>query len=423
MRSRLFTVISLGLALAIFSPPDPTAHGDDWPQWRGPHRDGISAETGMLTSWGESGPKLVWTAELPGGGYSTPSVADGKLFVLVDKENEEFAVAVDVKTGEIAWKSRLGKVGINMGPQYPGTRSTPTVDGGAVYCLGSDGDLVCLAAADGQERWRKQLRDDYSGQHGQWAYSESPLVDGKVLVCTPGGAKSTVVALDKTSGETIWESASTGKDQAGYASPMIVESGKTRQYVLFLQSALVGVDSKSGDYLWRYENTIDRNANIFTPIIRDDLVFSASGRRGGGLVKLTTSGEEVSAEEVYFTPKILAGIGGAVLIGDHLYGATGQTLACAEFATGNITWQDRSVCGGGGFNSGASVCSADGLLFVRGFSGAVALVKATPEGYQELGRFDQPNRSKAVAWQHPILANGKLYLRDQTVLLCYQVAE
>jgi outer membrane protein assembly factor BamB len=292
------------------------------------------------------------------------------------------------------------------------------VDGELTYALGSDGDLACVETASGKERWRKSLRADFGGKPGAWAYAESPLIDGDVLVCTPGGAEATLVALNKKTGAVIWKSAVPGGDEAGYASVVIVEAGGVKQYVQFLQNGLVGVDAKTGKFLWRYGKTAEGSpANIPTPVAHDGLVYSGSGRAGGGLVRLKADRGAVTAEEVYFEKNLPTAIGGAVLLGGNLYGTNGKGLMCVEFATGKVRWQDRCVGAG-------SVCCADGRLYVHGENGEAALVEATPEAYREKGRFTppgQPERGQSRAWAYPVVANGRLYLRDLGVLWCYDV--
>ena len=382
--------------------------------WAG--RTGVSKETGLLQDWPKEGPPLRWKATDLGTGYSSPAVAAGRVYLQTTRSGEEFTLALDEKTGKQAWSVAIGKVGRNFGPQYPGTRSTPTVDGDLLYCLASDGELVCLDTAGGKVKWQKDFKKDFEGKPGNWAYSESVLIDGDVLVCTPGGSTATLAALNKTTGEVLWKSAVPGGDNADYASIMIVQAGKVKQYVQFLRKGVVGVDAKTGKFLWRYDHTIDPGANILTPVVLGDRVFTAGSRSGGGLVELKVDGDGVKATEVYFGRGLAASIGGAVLVDGYLYGTSGQTLFCADFLTGQVKWTDRSV-------GAASLCCADGRLYVRGHSsGEVALVGVSAEGYREKGRFKQPERSSISAWPHPVVANGGLYLRDQGILLCYDVS-
>jgi outer membrane protein assembly factor BamB len=275
-----------------------------------------------------------------------------------------------------------------------------------------------MKTADGTEVWRKSLRKDLEGKPGPWAYAESPLIDGDVLVCTPGGKNATLAALNKKTGETIWKSAVPEGDEAGYASAIAVEAGGVKQYVQLLQKGLVGVDAKSGKFLWRFDKMVGGSpANIPTPVAHDGYIYSSTGFGGGGLAKLKVDKDQVSAEQVYAEKTLPNCIGGTVRVGEFLYGATAKELLCVEFATGSIRWHEKGVGPG-------SICFADGCLYVHGENGEVLLVEATPDGYREKGRFtppDQPKRGITRAWAYPVVANGRLYIRDLGVLWCYDV--
>jgi outer membrane protein assembly factor BamB len=394
--------------------------GSDWPQWRGPHRDGISQETGLLNEWPQEGPKLRWQLKDIGSGFSTPAVVGARLYLLSNKGlEEEFVLALSDKDGSKVWSRTIGKVGEpNQNPSYPAARSTPTVDGEVLYALGSDGDLAALKTSDGGVMWKKNLRSDFGGAPGRWAYSESPLIDGDVLVCTPGGKEATLVALNKKTGETIWKCATPAGDQAAYSSVIIVNSDGIKQYVQFVQNGLIGIDAKNGKLLWRYEKTAKGSpANIPTPVANDSMIYSGASMTGGGLVKLKHSGDSFEAEQVYYSRKLPTAIGGAIKIGKYLYGASGQVLLCVDFASGEVKWEDRSI-------APASLCYADGRFYLHAENGSVALVEPSPEGYREHGRFnppDQPDRGSAKAWAYPVVANGRLYIRDASCLWAYDV--
>jgi len=422
MKTRLLVVVVvLAFVLAVAAVWPRLATAADWPQWRGPERNGISAETGLLSTWPTDGPSLVWHAKDIGDGYSTPSVVAGHLYLISNEGMEdEYVQALSTKDARRIWRTRIGNVGPNGGPQYPGARSTPTVDGSSLYALGSDGDLTCLDTKTGKIRWTKNLPADFGGKPGRWAYAESPLVDGDLVVCTPGGSEATLLALDKKTGDVVWKGVVPEGDAAAYASTIVVNAGDVKQYVQFLGKGLVGIEAKTGNFLWRYDRTAKGSAaNIPTPVAHDALVYSAAGRTGGGLVKLSVEGGEVAAAEVYFDAKLPKSIGGSVRVDDYMYGTNRGGLMCVEFATGEIKWQDRSVGAG-------SVCVADGRLYVHGEKGDVALVEVTPEGYREKGKFtlpDQPDRGRAQAWAYPVVSGGKLYIRDLGSLWCYDVAD
>jgi outer membrane protein assembly factor BamB len=336
----------------------------------------------------------------------------------------EFVQALSTQDGKPIWTTRVGNVGNpKQNPNYPKARSTPTVDGAFIYALGSDGDLACLEAKSGKIRWQKNIRNEFGGQPGEWAYAESPLVDGNVVVVTPGGAQATIVALNKKTGAVIWKSAVPGGDPAGYASAIVVQAGGRRQYVQLLEKGIVGVDAKTGQFLWRYKEVAKGPAQYFTPVARGEYVYGGALGVGGGLVHLKSDNGGVAAEQVYFTRGLPNGIGGAVLVGEHIYGTeVGQALVAAEFTTGKVKWQAKNF---GWF----SVASADGLLYLHGINGEVALVEATPEAFREKGRFTPPAPPKHSqngpfpegSFAYPVVANGRLYIRDLGTLWAYDI--
>jgi outer membrane protein assembly factor BamB len=333
----------------------------------------------------------------------------------------EFVAAVSAKDGKRIWTARLGNVGQpNQNPKFPAARSTPTVEGEVLYALGSDGDLASVETATGKVRWRKHLRNEFGGKPGVWAYAESPLVDGHTLVCTPGGSDATVLALNKNTGEVLWKCALPEGDEAAYASAIVVETGGIRQYVQLLQKGLVGVDAKSGKFLWRFAKPVSRyNANIPTPVASGDIVYVGSAGTGGGAVKLQAKDGGVVAEPIYFEAKLPTAIGGAVKVGDFFYGTTAQAMLCVDFKTGAVKWEERAL-------GAASICFADGRLYLHGENGEVALVEPTAEGYRERGRFTPPeppahSNPMEKAWAYPVVANGRLYIRDHGCLWCYAV--
>lgn len=395
----------------------PAAALADWPAWRGPDRTGVSTETGLLKAWPEDGPKLLWAASGVGGGYATPTVAGGRVYLLGSKAGDEYVHALDAKEGKPVYAVKLGKVGENKGPQYPGPRSSPTVAAGKLYTLGSDGDLVCLQSADGKLVWRHHLVTDFEGNRPPWAYCESPLLDGDVLVCTPGGPSAAMLGLDAATGKVRWKTPLDIGNVAGYASPVAARVGDRKVYVQFMGAAVVCVDGTTGELLWKYRKNVG-GVNAATPIVHDGCVFTtAAGDAGAGgdaLLKLVPGEKGVSVKQVYLSGNMKNFHGGVVRLGEYLYGTGSGGLVCLHFKTGDVKWRHRSIGSG-------SLMAADGHLYLRNTSGTVALVEATPDGYREHGRFAQPQRSRFATFAHPVVADGKLYLRDEDVLLCYDV--
>ncbi len=395
----------------------------DYPQWRGPQRDGTSPETGLLKQWPKDGPRLLWKVTGLGMGYGAPAVSGSRLFVIANEGmDNEFLRALSTEDGKVLWSMRIGSVGSpDQQPAYPSARSTPTVDGNLVYAMGSDGDLVCADTATGKLRWRKSARNDFGGRSHKWAYAESPLIDGAKILMTPGGADATLVALDKKSGEPIWKSQVPGGPAPGYASIISVNAAGRKQYVQFMENGVIGVDAATGQFLWRYNETSKGPANIPTPIGHGNYVYSTARSMGaGGLVELKPDSGGVKAEQVYFERGLPSAIGGAGLVDGILYGASSGNLVAADFATGKVRWSNEST-------GDASVAYAEGHLYVYGEDGDLSLVEATPEAYREKGRFTPPAHpahtrgAREKSWAYPVLANGRLYVRDLDTVWAYDV--
>ena len=294
-----------------------------------------------------------------------------------------------------------------------GPRGTPTVDGSRVYVEGGNGDVTCLAADSGSTIWHVSLTNDLGGGRPGWGYSESPLIEGDLVIVTPGGQKGTVAALNKLTGEVVWRSGDV-TEAAHYSSPVAADIGGVRQIVQFARESAFGVDVRSGEFLWKYPSAANGTANAFTPIVFDDHVFVSSAYgTGTGVAKILTSGGKQTVEEAYFLKKLQSHHGGAVRIGDYVYSNGGGTLLCVNFRTGEIAWEARSVGKG-------SLIAADGMLYVFSENHQVALAEANPEEYIERGRFRVEGHGRP-SWAHPVVAGGRLYLRDQGSLTAYNL--
>jgi outer membrane protein assembly factor BamB len=391
----------------------------DFAQWRGPRRDGHSPESGLLQEWPKDGPRLLWQVKEAGAGYSTPSVVGERIYLLGNEGEVESVIAFSTKDGSRVWTTKLGKVGHpEQNPSYPGARSTPTVDGQVLFALGSDGDLVCLDTAKGTEVWRKHLRQDFGGKYGEWAYSESPLIDGDKLICTPGGTNATLAALNKRTGEVIWKCSVPGGSDASYSSVVSGEFSGVKQYIQFLATGLVGVDTQSGKLLWHFEKTAKGSpAVIMTPLVSEGLIYSGAFRASSALIKPVLKEGVFTLEEIYAGNKLPIGLGGVVKVGDYFYGSSSQSAMCVEFKTGTVKWEERAI-------GPCSWLAADQRLYLHAESGDIALIEPAPEAYREKGRFSPPNppaRGQAKAWAYPVVANGRLYIREQNSLWCYDV--
>lgn len=381
----------------------------DWPQWRGPNRDGRSAETGLLTSWPPEGPRLVWKASGAGTGYSSMSTSEGRLYTVGARGGREYVHAFDVATGRKLWEVDNGVEFTN--DRGNGPRSTPTIDGSRLYVLGASGDLTCLDKVSGTRIWSVNVLRTFGGRNPTWGLSESPLVAGNRVLVNAGGPNASIVALDKTSGRVLWR---TQSDGAGYSSAVLQRVGDVEQAVFFTASRAIGVDVRDGRLLWEYPRVANRVANIATPVVYRNFVFLSSDYgTGAALLRLEPNGNRVTANEVYFTRAMRNHHSSSVLVDGTLYGFSSAILTALRFEDGTELWKHRSVGKG-------SLVHADGHLYLFSENGVVGLAEATPEGYREKGRFEIP-RGALPTWAHPIISNGRLYLRDQDTIYAYDV--
>jgi len=402
--TRLISVATIVLTLYIAAAAQVAA--GDWPQWRGPNRDGISKESGLLKQWAPEGPPLVWKASGAGGGYSSFAVAGGRLYTMGLRGAREYVIAFDVTTGKEVWATAHGSAFRN--DRGDGPRGTPTVDGATLYALGGNGDLSAMDARTGRIIWTMNVLQKFGGENITWGISESPLVIGEKILVNPGGPGASIVALNKKDGSLIWKSQS---DRSGYSSAIPVKIGDTTQVVFFTHQRAIGLDLKDGKLLWEYDRAANDVANVATPVARGNRIFISSDYgTGAGLVEIKADGK---AQEVYFTKDMRNHHSSSILIGDHLYGFSSGILTAMRFDTGEVAWKDRSVGKG-------SLVYADGNLYALSENGVVGLIEATPEGYREKGRF-RITQNSLPTWTHPVVAGGRLYLRDQDTIYAYDV--
>jgi outer membrane protein assembly factor BamB len=383
----------------------------DWPQWRGGDRTGVSKETGLLKQWPPAGPAVVWSASNLGGGYGSVAVAGERVFVQGMRDRQSIVSSLNRADGKLVWSKPLGPAGNN--DRGPGPRGTPTVDGDRMYVLTEMGDLASLKTADGSVIWQRNILKDFRGSNPHWLISESPLVDGNHVIVTPGGPNAGLAALDKMTGKTIWTSKELS-DEAGYSSPVVADIQGVRTIMTLTGGAGVGVRASDGKLMWRHTAVANQTANIATPVYFNNSVFYTSDYgTGGALLGLRASGGEIRAQEIYFTRDMQNHHGGVVLVNGHLYGYNNSILTCLEWASGKLMWRDRSVGKG-------AVAAADGHLYVLSENNVVGLVEATPTAYREKGRFTIKDQG-LPSWAHPVVAGGRLYIRNQGTLASYDI--
>jgi len=385
----------------------------DWPRWQGPDGTRKSRETGLLKEWPASGPPLIWTATGLGGGYGSMAVSGNRIYLQGSRGADSLVIALNRADGKEVWAKVLGPIETKMrSNRGAGPRGTPTVDGDRVYAITENGDLACLKT-DGTIVWQRNILKDFGGAQIQWLISESPFIDGPHLVVCPGGPGAGMVKLNKMTGATVWTSKDLS-DTAAYSSITVADVQGVRTYFTFTASAGVGVRASDGKLMFRYEKAANRTANVANAIYSNNQVFFSSAYgTGAGLLDLKVENGEVAAKEVYFTLDMKNHHGGVVLVDGYVYGFNDAILTCLEFATGKVMWRDRSVGKG-------SVMFADGHLYVQSENNIVGLVEATPEGYREKGRFTIPEKS-LPSWAHPVVSDGRLYVRNQDILLVYDI--
>lgn len=409
MRSpRVASVLSASLLLLCSCVVGLAQTGGEWPQWRGSNRDGISKETGLLKQWPDGGPPLAWKAAGAGRGYSSLAISKGRIYTLGLRGDKEHVIALDAATGKEVWATPHG--GAFRNDRGDGPRGTPTVDGDRVYSLGGDGDLSAVDAKTGKLIWQMNVLKKFGGTNITWGISESPLVLGDKVLVNAGGRDASIVALNKADGSVVWQSKGIS-DRSGYSSGMPVQVGGTTQVIFFTHNRVVALDAKDGKLLWDYPKAANDVANAATPVVRGNRIWVSSDYgQGGGLVEIKADGK---AQEVYFTKEMRNHHSSSVLIGDHLYGFSGGILTAMKFDTGEVAWKDRSVGKG-------SLVFADGMLYLLSENGVVGLAEATPTGYVERGRF-RLQQDALPTWAHPVVAGGRLYLRDQDTIYAYDV--
>ena len=399
---RIFFLLSLILGLTALRT---TLIAADWPQWRGPNRDGISSETGLLTAWPSGGPKVLWRISGLGVGYSSFSIVNGRMYTQGQRGNQEFVLALDVKTGNKLWETITSRDFEN--DRGSGPRGTPTFDNGKLYAMTGEGTVVCLDAATGKIVWQIDSVKKFGASIPHWGYSESPLIDGDRVIVMPGGRGASLVSLDKRTGEVQWK---TGDDFAGYSSAILADVNGTKQVIALSGRSAFGVQESTGELLWHYNKVSNNVANIATPIYQDGTVFLSSAYDTGcALLKLNPKG----MQEVYFNRDMMNHYSSSVLVDGTLYGYSNNLLVAMDFKTGKQLWKNRSVGKG-------SVTYAEKHLYALGEDGMVGLIEASPAAYKEVSRFEY-QKGSLPSWSPLVISDGRMYLRDQDNLTSYDI--
>lgn len=416
-----FVFVWFPLDIAADDDEAPTFTPGHWPQWRGPARDNKSTDTGLLKTWREGGPPLLWKTIGLGEGIASVSVAGGRIYTVGYHDGHEFLTALDEETGRRVWIRRIG-------PSVPESRlmrwlsqRTPTVDQDRLYVMTAYGELICVRTRDGETLWQKSYREDFGCKRPMWGFCDYPMVDGDQLICTPAGPLTSIVGLDKNTGEILWQSGRLTEEETSYSAIVSMEVGEKHQFVNYLADGLVSVSADRGTLLWRFDALASR-VNSFTPIVRDNLVFHALGFRAskGALLKISDKLED--GYEIRYVEEIPTDVfqDSTVLVQDHLYLFKRSGMPqCYSFQTGKVAWPAQRTEGEGL----ATLTYADGHLYTRYSNGMVILVEASPDGYVETGRFEIPDHESSLGATNPVVTGKRLYLRDDNVLLCYDVRE
>jgi outer membrane protein assembly factor BamB len=386
----------------------------DWPQFHGPNRDNISRETGLLKEWPAQDPNLVWTAKGIGEGFSTVAIVDGLIYTTGNIGDYTVITALTTD-GQHKWTTRNG-------PAYrrdkPGTRSKPTIDSDKLYHENADGDVTCLDAKTGKEIWSLNIIKKFDGRNIRWALSESLLIDGDKLICTPGGKSTGIVALHKDTSRTIWICKETD-DMPGYASPIVFEYEGLRQIVTLMAQSVVGVNAEAGQLLWKVEHTTPFDENINTPIYHDGSVFICSRTTGSRRLRLDVNGNRVSVEQIWESKLLDSQHGGLLLLDGYLYGACRSAgngpWVCLDAGTGARMYAEKGIGTG-------SLTYADGLLYALNHKRTVALVRPNPRNFEIISQFNIPVGGSGPTWAHPVVCNGRLYIRHGDFLYCYNIS-
>ena len=402
MKNKL-TLITLVIIMAanIVQAQEPTV-------WRGGN-DGVYNDTGLLKEWPVNGPEVLWTYEELGDGHSSPVIANNQIYISTMIDGEGYIYVLD-KSGKLKWKVNYGK---EFTESYPGARSSVVVAGDLMYMYSGHGELVCMDANNGDEKWRKGAFTDFDGANITWGVTETVVIDGDKVYFTPGGKRNNVVALNRFNGDVIWSS--TGKGElSAYCTPKLIELPARKLLVTHTANHIIGLDAESGELLWDFPHTNRWSVHPNTPIYNDGYLFCFSGY-GQGSVMLDLSTDGSSVKEVWRKVELDSRMGGMVLIDGYLYGSgdNAREWRCVNWKTGEETYAAKDIAKG-------AVVAADGMLYCYSERGELALVKAKPEAFEISGNV-RVQLGSAQHWAHPVIEDGVLYLHHGNALIAYKV--
>jgi outer membrane protein assembly factor BamB len=395
----------------------------EWPQFHGPNRDNRSTDTGLLKTWPEGGPSLVWEAAEIGEGYSTVAIVGNRIYTTGAIDDDCVITALDM-AGKKVWTRTNGKA---WARSYPGTRSTPTIVEGLLYHQSGIGNLICLVADSGEVVWATNILEEFNGRNIMWGLAESPLVVDDRVICTPGGENVSMVALERETGTVVWKCTGVG-DKPGYASPILIEHKGLRLIVTAMSESIVGVRASDGKLLWRYPHRVYADENITTPLFHDGLVIvSGCGRKGTTALKLQVDGDECSVTKHWHNKTLDNKQGGIVLLDGRLYGyAESQNRSapwmCIDFETGETIFQSAPIRSSYKYKNGC-LTYADGMFYLYSDNGNMALVRPMDAGFEVTGRLKIKEPGERPTWAHPVVFGGRLYIRYGDKLGVYDVAE
>ena len=378
-------------------------------QWRGADRSGKYTDTGLLKNWPENGPPLLWEFDGLGNGYGSPAITKSNIFINGEIDSVSYLFSLDL-SGKLLWRSKIGGEWI---VNYPGSRSTPTVVGDLVYVTAGLGTVACLEARTGKEKWSVDMIRDFHGQMTRFGLSESVLVEGDKVYCSPGSPDTNIVALDRFTGKIIWISKGAG-EMTSYTSPMVIKLPQRNILVTFSKTALLGIDTKDGTVLWSYlQEGQDIDCQCNTPYFEDGIIYCVNGN-GNGAIKFSLSDDGTKITELFHNAKCDGLFGGFIKTGDYIYTSSYErrNFCAVDCSNGNIADSLK-------FDRG-SIISSDGMLYLYNEKGQVALVKPDGPKMEMVSSFKLTKGTKAH-FAHPVICNGILYIRHGKSLIAYNI--